>query len=428
MVTTITQADLNSRKYFQTEDGTVYKKPGFGKVVGSVAAGITAESAIEGFHTFYTGKKLDNNLHNYAKSVHDYDKANGNMIYNAMKKMAGENPEILKAGTEIFDYTSEWEKPLRGKVLMNGIADATEPININKKFDVMLYKLEDSMHSRFMSKKGFDTEHLLHDPKFLSDEWFNAENEFYSKHKILSKIIKLRSQKGIHNLNKYNTAYPNRFTKEFFKNPEKPTKMFKILDKINALKFSIILFQMNSYDKQAKMGLNAFQLKNAVFVNANEDLKFSLPHELSHALHENSKGLPKLIKLLYNPSLRIPVMNTRIPLTLVPLAVALFRRKKVDGEESNTFVGKSLDFVKNNCVGITAALCAPKVIEEASASIGGIKMMKGDLPKKEMKMLKGFLGRAGLTYLAGFAVTVGSVWAVNTVKNIIDKPKKVELV
>ena len=41
-------------------------------------------------------------------------------------------------------------------------------------------------------------------------------------------------------------------------------------------------------------------------------------------------------------------------------------------------------------------------------------------------MLKGLYGRAYLTYLASAAIMTGFIWGANTVKNLIDKPKKVE--
>ena len=41
-------------------------------------------------------------------------------------------------------------------------------------------------------------------------------------------------------------------------------------------------------------------------------------------------------------------------------------------------------------------------------------------------MLKGLYGRAYLTYLASAAMMIGFIWSANTVKNLIDKPKKVK--
>ena len=187
---------------------------------------------------------------------------------------------------------------------------------------------------------------------------------------------------------------------------EKP-KLHKILMKI--------------YDKKLKMadifreGRNACAGGGNIHINM-ENMSFALPHELGHAYNAKSKGLFKLTNKLY------PISKLAVPILLV----ALFRRKKVEGEESNTFVGKSLDFVKDNAVALTAATQVPKLAEEAAASVKGIKIMKNYLNEKEMFMMKQFLGSAFKTYLCSAFLPVAGVLAVNLVKDFINKPKKVE--
>ena len=187
------------------------------------------------------------------------------------------------------------------------------------------------------------------------------------------------------------------------------------------------------YTNCAKTDYRFAQGSNACFnginvhVNMGTKFKYSLSHELGHALNARSKSLSKLIHKMYNPVLNIPMTKISIPLLSIPILTALFRRKKVEGEESKTGIGKALDFTKEHCVGITAALSAPKLIEEASASIRGVNMMKGYLRENEMKMLKGFLGRAYGTYLTSAGILISFVWGADKVKNLIDKPKKVEI-
>ena len=52
--------------------------------------------------------------------------------------------------------------------------------------------------------------------------------------------------------------------------------------------------------------------------------------------------------------------------------------------------------------------------------------MKKYLPKKEIGMLKGYYGKAYITYLTMALLQIGIIWSANTVKNLIDKPRKIK--
>ena len=95
-------------------------------------------------------------------------------------------------------------------------------------------------------------------------------------------------------------------------------------------------------------------------------MSMAMPHEMGHAMNYTDKGLAKILTKARGLQLLAPIA----------LAVGVLRAKKPEGEKSDTMVGKTLDFIKDNCVAITAAAHAPVVLEEGLASIRGAKMAK----------------------------------------------------
>lgn len=394
MVDTITKIESKRNNYISTKNGEIYKKPSGWTTTGSIMAGTATGVAITG-GGICTFKKAKESFEQYATKITKHDSSKGDVIWNAIEKMHSDNADkFASKDIQWFNYSSEYEQIER----FNAIAKA---------------KGYDQVHRSF--SEAFD-EKLA---KICKNYETTTKNNAISN--TLNKISKWRLEKGLNNVRKYNMPYPNKLTKLYYKNPELAMKK-------SCAKLATILNDIQITDILLGLGNNAYSLNGNAYVLKKGSFRYSLPHELGHCLNNKSKGLSKLWHNLYNlPNLKLSKSSKyTIPL-LVPISlVTLFRRKKVEGEESRTLAGKSLDFVKNNCVGITAALCTPKLIEEANASIKGLKMMKPYLPKKEIGMLKGFYGKAYLTYLAIVATMTGFIWGTNTVKNLIDKPKKVK--
>lgn len=187
------------------------------------------------------------------------------------------------------------------------------------------------------------------------------------------------------------------------------------LHKIAILKQLMCLNLMD----QAFTGENAFAKEKGIHVNMKNSLFASLPHELGHVSNNMSKGLGRVTSF----SARLaPKVN--ILLFPILLGTAIFRDKKAEGEESKTIVGKSLDFIKDNCVGISALSQVPCLAEEGLASIKGLRMSKKYVAPQEQKMLKGFFKRAFGTYVVAAGAAVLPIFVANTIKNVICPPKE----
>lgn len=156
-------------------------------------------------------------------------------------------------------------------------------------------------------------------------------------------------------------------------------------------------------------GVNSFyQSANKQIIYNGKSFGMAFPHEMGHALNHTGNIFTKFLHISrkYAGLLAIPI-----------LAVALLRRPTEKRGESDTAVGKTLDFVKDNCVALTAATQAPILLEEGLASIRGGKLVNGFLSPEKAKAINLFNTKAFSTYLCVSAVTVLAVWAANKVRN-----------
>ena len=169
--------------------------------------------------------------------------------------------------------------------------------------------------------------------------------------------------------------------------------------------------KIKSYtEAQAATGHNAFYVPEVkkILCNLNSSAIFA-PHEMGHAKNYMSKNI--FIKAL--------AKSRNLGILYLPiLAVALFRKPKKEGEESNTIMGKTLDYVKENSVGLAAATFAPTLIEEGLASIRGANLAKKVLSPEKLKAMKMINAKGWLSYaiLEGFAVF--ATWAVNKIREL----------
>ena len=170
----------------------------------------------------------------------------------------------------------------------------------------------------------------------------------------------------------------------------------------------------------ALWGSNAFAHGKKVHINSESYMNVMLPHELGHVKNNISFGFGKFLQVTRHAL----AMNPMCYLPLFILGVAAFRDKKNDGEKSESTIGKGLDFVKDNCVGLTAATQIPTLAEEGLASAKGLKMVKNYVKPNEFKMLRGAMGKAWWTYFCGAAAFTGMVFVANTVKNSVSSLSK----
>ena len=222
-------------------------------------------------------------------------------------------------------------------------------------------------------------------------------------------------QKGVKlfNFNPKESLRPSDIIKDFSKfienlcnkpiNPKKRLKPFSLLN--------------NYMVRTIRHGYNAgFKPdSNAVYINMKK-MGLSVFHEIGHSINFNSskfwRGMQKM---------RMPLM---ILASALPL-VAMFKRKKAEGEESKGFVDKTTTFIKNNVGKLTTLAFVPVVAEEIMASVRGNAMAKKLLSAELAKKVAKSNMYGAFTYIAlGIFSGVGAYLA-NKVRDSIAKPQKI---
>lgn len=140
-------------------------------------------------------------------------------------------------------------------------------------------------------------------------------------------------------------------------------------------------------------------------------------HEMGHAVDANLSKIGKVLLKSRN------LMLLSLPIGLI----ALLKTKKAPGEKSDSGVGRTTDFIKNNAGKLTALTMVPMLIEEAMASVKGIKFAKasGLAPELVAKVVKtnkiAYLTYLGATLGASLGIALGV-----KVKDAIAHPKKID--
>lgn len=140
-------------------------------------------------------------------------------------------------------------------------------------------------------------------------------------------------------------------------------------------------------------------------------------HELGHA---HSANIGKFSKLLFNTRI---LSKLALPIGLI----GLLKTKKAPDEKSSNPIGRATDFIKNNAGKLTVISLIPMLIDEARASIKGIKFAKeaglsADLIKKVIKTNK----IAYCTYLSAVVASSASILVGIKAKDSIAHPILVE--
>ncbi len=157
------------------------------------------------------------------------------------------------------------------------------------------------------------------------------------------------------------------------------------------------------------IGLASYYIpKDKTIINNFKSLGMSIPHEMGHAANFTSK----------NPLLKILTKSRKLQIFALPiLAVTILKKPKEKTEKSKSLIGKSLDFIKENCISLTTACMAPTVIEEGIASIRGAKIAKKFLTPQKIKAINtaNFWGWA--TYALQAGIMIAGVFAADKIRN-----------
>ena len=390
----------DTKKYIKTSNGEVYEKPTF---INCAAGTLTGYVAYQGVSAVYSSlhDKAAKGCRMQDEKFSIYDKKYNGKFTKAVNQMLEDRrADLERKGIKIYDHSY---RCVADEAINDFFPfDPSEIDNTYTKHHKYQNEMVKEIQEAYVKKYGPTDFNLGFDLQKYAEEseaWIQKNPKKYAKVEKEFKIIEELMAKDMAEFG----HIPSPVERFAAKKP----KLYKRLMK----SFFNTLKEIETYSD----GRNACARGGNIHINMDK-IPIALSHEIGHAYNAKSKGLFKLTNMLY------PMSKLATPILLV----ALFRRKKVEGEESNTFVGKSLDFVKDNAVALTVATQVPKLAEEAAASVKGIKMMKNYLNKYEMSMLKKNLGAAYKTYLCSAMLPVAGVLAINLVRDFINKPKKVE--
>lgn len=193
--------------------------------------------------------------------------------------------------------------------------------------------------------------------------------------------------------------------------PKQATSFF---GRVKAKIIEALKDQANPYGA-AKAGRNAFYnpATNQVVLNT-EKLGLSGFHEIGHSINANSSKFWGRMQKLRKFSMFAP---------LAIGAIAIFKRKKAEGEETNGVFDRVTTFIKNNAGKLTLASMLPMVAEELKASARGNALAKKILsPELAKKVVKANRWGA-LSYIATAGVTALAVCLGSKIRDAIAGPK-----
>lgn len=133
-------------------------------------------------------------------------------------------------------------------------------------------------------------------------------------------------------------------------------------------------------------------------------------HELGHA--KNYQSTSKFMKTI--TKMRQPIVTA----TIASIGALCAFIPRAEGEEAKTFKGKVQNFLKDNCVAITAVGALATPIEEGIASIRGAKIAKKVLSKDIVKQINKMNAKAFLSYAA---IAAGTMLTTHLISKFSDK-------
>ena len=166
-----------------------------------------------------------------------------------------------------------------------------------------------------------------------------------------------------------------------------------------------------------KKGKNAGfnNLTNEVLINT-EKLGVAGFHEIGHAINYNNSKFWSTMQKLRKPAMIIPSILTTI---------ALFKRKKAEGEEPKGFFDKTTTFIKEHVGTLATLSMAPIVAEEIKATQRGNALAKKLLSPESYKKVVKSNKYGAATYIAAALAVGAGAYIANKVKDAIAKPKEI---
>lgn len=165
-------------------------------------------------------------------------------------------------------------------------------------------------------------------------------------------------------------------------------------------------------------GKNAFfNPKTNNIVVSKDKMAFAAFHEMGHAINKNLSFVGKALQKTRKPGMM---------LAYLAFATAMFKRKKVEGEQPKNKVDKATSFIKNNATGLAALGALPTVLEEGLASLRASKLTKGLLSAADHKAMNIFHGKALLTYVGMAAALTTATFVAGKVRDGLTKPKEIK--
>ncbi len=178
---------------------------------------------------------------------------------------------------------------------------------------------------------------------------------------------------------------------------------------------SIADLVVNVLSSTLERGENAAYLPNAKAIGINIDkIGTAAFHEMGHAINANNSLLLKSIQ-----KLRRPLMLTSGLFAFT----ALFKRKKVEGEQPVNAFDKATTFIKNNVGKLVFVPFVPIIAEELVATYRGNKMAGRLLPSNMLAKVKKGNRLGALTYISAAVVTALTAFAASKTRDAIAKPK-----
>lgn len=199
--------------------------------------------------------------------------------------------------------------------------------------------------------------------------------------------------------------------------------MFSFMDfvpnKLKQNKAFKYIFESCDITGAIKNGKNAgfSNISNEILINT-EKMGAAGFHEIGHAINFNKSKFWKAMQLLRNPSVALPAIF---------ISIALFKRKKVEGEKPEGFLDKTTTFIKDNVGKLSVGAMIPVIAEELMATKRGNSLAKQLLsPENFKKVVK--TNRFGAVSYIGGALFIGvSAYLLNKIKDAVSAPKEVKL-
>lgn len=191
-----------------------------------------------------------------------------------------------------------------------------------------------------------------------------------------------------------------------------------IPDKLKKNKLFKSMFEQMDMAGAIKNGKNAAfdNITNKILINT-EKMGAAGFHEVGHAINFNKSKFWKIMQIARTPLMALPSLF---------LTIALFKRKKAEGEKPNGFFDKVTTYIKNNVGKLSAAAWLPVVAEELMATKRGNALAKQILSPENFKKVAKVNKFGAITYIGGAALIGVTAYLCNKIRDAVASPKEIK--